>query len=151
MNRRQLVAAASAFALTRPAQPQTVLPSGEPVLDTPRIFPYDTLPVKKNGNLSETRPVLRGALVTGETIEIHESTMAPGGKPNPPHQHRPSDIILVREGTIAFEHDGKSEQVGPGGVIFVASETMHTLRNAGPGPAHYFVIVIGRESANQLA
>ena len=71
---------------------------------------------------------------------------SPGGVPNTPHKHRQSDIILIREGTVAFEHDGKSEHVGPGGVIFVASQTMHTLRNVGDVEAKYFVVIISRES-----
>ena len=78
------------------------------------------------------------------------TTIPVGAIPNPPHQHRPSDFMFVREGTIAFEHDGKSEHAGPGSIILAASQTNHTIRNVGEVPARYFVISIGRETAKQL-
>jgi mannose-6-phosphate isomerase-like protein (cupin superfamily) len=53
---------------------------------------------------------------------------------------------VVQEGTVAFEHDGKSEKVGPGGVIYVAFGTMHRVRNVGDGPAKYFVVQIGGDT-----
>ncbi|RXH56762.1 cupin domain-containing protein [Granulicella sibirica] len=151
LNRRDLVAALAALTVTRStAEAQAIVPPGETVLATPKVFSYEDLPVKKNPNRSETRPVLQGTLPTGEAIELHETVLAVGGTPNPPHQHRQSDIILIRKGTIAFEHDGKAEHAGPGAVIFVGSETMHTVRNVGEEPAEYFVIVIGREAQKQL-
>ncbi len=57
-----------------------------------------------------------------------------------------SEIITVIEGTLAFEHDGKSEKVGPGGVIFVAMGTMHTVKNVGDVPAKYVVVQIGGDT-----
>ncbi len=50
------------------------------------------------------------------------------------------------EGTLSFEHDGKSEKVGPGGVIFVAMGTMHTVKNVGTVPAKYMVLQIGGDT-----
>jgi oxalate decarboxylase/phosphoglucose isomerase-like protein (cupin superfamily) len=57
----------------------------------------------------------------------------------------------VREGTLEFQHEdaaGKlvTETVGPGGVIYVAFGTKHTVRNAGTTPARYFVIAIGGDA-----
>ncbi len=151
INRRDLLVGLSALAVSPSADSQTTQTApptlqGQTVLNTPQVFPYEDLPVKKNANGSETRPVLHGILATGEAIEVHCSTALPGGVPNTPHRHRQSDLILVREGTIAFEHDGKSEHVGAGGVIFVASQTTHTLRNVGEAEARYFVITISRET-----
>jgi mannose-6-phosphate isomerase-like protein (cupin superfamily) len=52
----------------------------------------------------------------------------------------------VIEGALLFEHDGKSEKVGPGGVIFVAVGTMHTVKNVGSVPAKYMVLQIGGDT-----
>ena len=151
LNRRDLVAALAAITAARAtALGQDVIVAGATVLATSKVFDYEDLQVKRNSNRSETRPVLQGVLPTGEAIELHETLLAVGGTPSPPHQHRQTDIILVRKGTIAFEHDGKAEHAGPGAVIFVASETMHTVRNVGEEPAEYFVLVIGREAQKQL-
>jgi quercetin dioxygenase-like cupin family protein len=35
------------------------------------------------------------------------------------------------------------EQVGPGGVIFVAKGTVHQVKNIGDGSAKYCVVAIG--------
>ena len=57
--------------------------------------------------------------------------------------------MLVREGELEFDNDGKPERVGPGGVMFAASNVMHGLKNVGETTANYFVIAIGRESVLQ--
>ena len=64
-------------------------------------------------------------------------------KPNPQHVIQHSEIITVLEGTVAFEHGDAAEKVGPGGVIYVALGTLHTVRNVGDVPARYVVVAIG--------
>ena len=56
---------------------------------------------------------------------------------------------MVREGELEFDNDGKPERVGPGGVMFAASNVMHGLKNVGETTANYFVIAIGRDSVMQ--
>ena len=51
--------------------------------------------------------------------------------------------------TLEFDNDGKPERVGPGGVMFAASNVMHGLKNVGETTANYFVIAIGRDSVVQ--
>jgi quercetin dioxygenase-like cupin family protein len=161
MNRRELCVALSSFAalaavaaegqepgnlpetMAVPASPGS---KGDPVLSTPRAFKFEDLPVVKTAN-GETRAVTRGVLVTGEAVEMHETTLLPGHMPHPPHKHRHSEFILVREGQMEFENDGKPDRVvGPGGVIFIVGDIMHGLKNVGETTANYFVIAIGRDS-----
>ncbi|MBV8671801.1 MAG: cupin domain-containing protein [Acidobacteriaceae bacterium] len=116
-------------------------------------FAFDKLPVTRSPNGAATRPVLRGVTATGETIELHETTLMPGQMPHPAHKHRHTELMLIREGTVEFimaDKNGvdRSEQVGPGGVCYAASNTMHGLKNTGSTPANYFVIAIGTEPAH---
>jgi mannose-6-phosphate isomerase-like protein (cupin superfamily) len=121
-------------------------PDGAGVLSQSRVYTVDQMPVRKMANGGESRDVLRGTLTTGEVIGVHESQQPAGMKPNMPHTIQHTEVMVVIEGTLAFEHDDKSEKVGPGGVIFVASGTLHTVRNVGEGPARYCVVRVGGDT-----
>jgi mannose-6-phosphate isomerase-like protein (cupin superfamily) len=152
LNRREMVVGLSAFAALGVAvgEGQTVAASGAaasgqgmPVLSEARVFEFDQMPIYGMANGGESRRVVTGTLVTGEAVSVHESVQAVGMKANTPHTIKHSEFIIVREGTVEFEHDGKSDKVGPGGVIFVAPGTLHTLRNVGDSPAKYCVVAMG--------
>ena len=111
-----------------------------------KVFTLDQLAMRKTANGGQSADILRGALSTGEVVAVHESVQPAGAEPSPLHAIEHSELIMVSEGTVAFEHDGKSEKVGAGGVIFVAFGTRHRLKNVGDGPARYFVIQIGGDT-----
>lgn len=147
LNRRDLCIALSSLAALAAtnAEGQAVNAGKDAPLSMQKVYPFDLLPVKKTAN-GETRPVLQGVLPTGESVEVHETTLLPDHMPHPPHKHRHSELMLIREGTLEFNNDGSFQRVGPGGVIFAASNVMHGLKNVGTSNANYFVVAIGRES-----
>ncbi len=121
LNRRDLCVALSAFAAlggvaTVEGQGLNgVVPSSDKVLSESEVFPFDKLAVHQNANGGQTRNVVTGVLATGEAVEIHETTLPPGKMPHPPHKHQHSEFMMVREGMLEFDNDGKLERVGPGG------------------------------------
>jgi quercetin dioxygenase-like cupin family protein len=153
IDRRDVLIAFAALAATAahgqtdnmavPAPPGS---SGDTVLSTPHAFRFAELPDVKTAN-GETRAVIRGVLPTGEAVELHETTLLAGHMPHPAHKHRHSEFMMVREGQMEFDNNGTPERVGPGGVIFAASNIMHGLKNVGETTANYFVLAIGRETA----
>jgi len=107
---------------------------------------YDDLPVHSNGENS-FRSILEGETHDGFPIEAHATELAPGALPHPGHRHRHEEMFLIREGTVEVTIEGKSTQLGPGSVAFIASSDDHAIRNAGSTRARYFVIALGREDA----
>jgi mannose-6-phosphate isomerase-like protein (cupin superfamily) len=111
-----------------------------------RVFAFDEMTVRKMANGGESRDVVHGALSTGEVVGMHESVQPAGAEPVALHAIQHSELVMVSAGTVVFEHDGRSEKVGPGGVIFVAFGTVHRVKNVGDGPAKYFVVQIGGDT-----
>src|SRR5580693_8093325 len=64
------------------------------------IKPFDELPVKKNGE-NESRPILDGLTHSGSHLEVHETTLAPGSEPHPPHRHEHEELFLMMKGSLA--------------------------------------------------
>lgn len=122
------------FPLGASAQENNAMPS--------EMFPFEKLPVHTT-NGAEGRHVLKGKLATGEAIEVHETTLPPGGAPHPPHHHVHSEMWLIREGTVRITVNGKSYELGPGGVGFVRSNDVHGITNSGATSASYFVVAMG--------
>lgn len=127
---------------------ETVVPegTGAKVLSESGVFSFEQMAVVKRPNGGESRNVVRGVLKTGEGVALHESMLPVGQSPNAGHAIQHSEFIVVREGTLEFEHDGKTERVGPGGVIYVAFGTFHRVRNVGNVPARYVVVGIGGDT-----
>jgi len=116
------------------AADENILPSA--------TFPFEKLVAQKS-NSAEIRPVLKGKLATGESLEVHETTLQPGNSPHAAHHHEHSEMWLIREGSVELTINGVSSQIGPGGVGFVRSNEEHAIKNVGSTPATYFVVAVG--------
>jgi len=99
LNRRDVFWGLSAFAAmsSMAAKGQAALP-GENVLSHSETFPFDKLPVKKTANGGASRAVVQGVLATGESVEMHETTLPPGQMPHPAGRWRAHSAELLRQG-----------------------------------------------------
>ncbi len=65
----------------------------------------------------------------------------PSGVDTGPHMHeRQQELYFVHSGRIEIELDGKSFELGPGGLARVDAATVRTIRNHGSEDAVYVVV-----------
>ena len=86
------------------------------------------------------RNLVRQPTATLDELEIHITTLNPGLASHPPHTHPNEELVIVREGTVEVLNAGMWKRLGPGSVIFNASNSPHALRNVGATAATYHVI-----------
>lgn len=104
-----------------------------------KAYRFEDLIVKGN-----SRAVFDGLNHSGFHIDLHETHLAPGMAPHAAHKHEHEEIVMIREGTLQVTIEGKVSVVGPGSVVYAASNEMHGWKNIGTTHAKYFVIALGR-------
>jgi quercetin dioxygenase-like cupin family protein len=114
------------------ARPQT------PVLHS-MVFDWNAMEAKKTA-VGESRQVVRSPTVTLDELEMHVTTLNPGQTSHPPHQHQNEELIIIRDGTVETLSHGEWKKLGPGSIIFNASNELHGIRNVGTGTTTYHVI-----------
>ena len=109
-----------------------------PVLGS-RIFDRDSQKVEKT-NVGARRDVVRSRTATLDELEMHITTLNAGQQSHPPHQHAAEELLIIKEGTLEALVNGEMKKVGPGSIVFQASNQPHTIKNVGTGPATYHVV-----------
>lgn len=103
------------------------------------VFDWNTIEAKPT-KVGAVRKFFQAPTATLDELECHVTTLNPGESPHPPHQHRDEELIIVRDGMIESLLNGETRRVGPGSVIFQASNQVHGIRNVEQSPATYYVI-----------
>lgn len=99
-------------------------------------------------NAIEAKPTKVGArrqffqapTATLDELECHVTTVNPGEAPHAAHKHPDEELVIVKEGILEATFQGQTQRLGPGSVIFLASNQMHGFRNVGQTAATYHVI-----------
>lgn len=103
------------------------------------VFDWNTIPAKPT-EVGSVRSFFKARTATLDELEMHVTTLKPGMTSHPPHRHPNEELIIVKQGTVETLSNGEWKRVGPGSVIFNASNQLHGLRNAGSDEAIYHVI-----------
>jgi mannose-6-phosphate isomerase-like protein (cupin superfamily) len=115
-------------------KPSTLAKLSSTIFDWEKMQPVPTT----NG---VRRTLFDAPTATLDKINCHITTLNPGQASSAePRHHLQEEVIIIKEGTIEATYDGHSETVGPGSVIFFASQANTRLRNPGKVPATYTVI-----------
>ena len=119
--------------------------SGAPLVRS-KMYPFESLLAHVSGQ-NEFRPVFDERTHDGLRVALHETNLAPGSMPHPPHHHAHEEVFLIRRGEVLVTIGGQSSTLGAGSVAFVASNEEHSIRNPGSTPAEYFVLELGAEAS----
>ena len=136
ITKRDLLVGALAAGLTLAGI--TLAQSKKPVLKS-SVFDWTAIEAKPT-KVGARRDFFDAPTATLDNFECHVTTINPGEAPHAPHRHPEEELIIVKEGTIEAMQNGAIKRVGPGSMIFEASNDFHGLRNVGTTPATYHVI-----------
>jgi mannose-6-phosphate isomerase-like protein (cupin superfamily) len=103
------------------------------------VFDWSGIEVKQT-KTGARGDVFDAPTATLDRLESHVTTINVGESPHAPHQHPDEELIVIKEGTVDAMQNGTTKRLGPGSIIFEASNEPHGLRNAGQSPATYYVI-----------
>jgi XRE family transcriptional regulator, regulator of sulfur utilization len=113
---------------------------------TSKAYPSDSISYTGDDNKKGRRFFL-AATHSGFRIEMHETILGPGLETHPPHKHEHEEIVIVTEGTVEANMDGKRQTVPAGSVLVFGSNQMHNARNAGATPCRYYVVELRANEA----
>jgi quercetin dioxygenase-like cupin family protein len=136
ITRRDLVVAVIAVSATFCAVALAHPPT--PVLQS-SAFDWNTIPARET-KIGAVRSFFKSPTATLDELELHATTLNPGEMSHPPHKHPNEELVIVKEGTVEALVNGEWKRVGPGSVIFNASNQLHGLKNVGTVTATYHVI-----------
>lgn len=103
------------------------------------LWDWSAIPVSQTG-VGQYRQILRAPTATLDELEIHVTTLNPGQTSHAPHKHPNEELVILASGKLEAMSNGETKVLGPGSVIFNASNQMHSVRNVGDEPATYHVI-----------
>jgi XRE family transcriptional regulator, regulator of sulfur utilization len=131
-------ALAGLLVIPRALKAVAIAAAEQPILG-PTVFAWDDMKPAKT-SVGEVRSLCKSPTATLDQLEMHVTTLNPGLESHPPHRHVNEELIILREGQCETLSNGKWIKVGPGSVVFNASNSLHGFRNIGTTAATYHVI-----------
>ena len=116
----------------------TYAQTDKPVMGS-SVFDWNVIEVRPT-KIGSTRQFFQAPTATLDELECHVTTLNPGESPHAPHKHPDEELVVINQGTVESLVNGETKRVGPGSVIFQASNQMHGIRNVGTNQAVYHVV-----------
>jgi quercetin dioxygenase-like cupin family protein len=78
---------------------------------------------------------------TGGSLTLMLSTVPAGGG-TPPHIHNVDDeMFIIVEGRYRFVMNGVSKEVGPGAIVYLPRDCVHSFQNIGDTPSKHWALL----------
>jgi quercetin dioxygenase-like cupin family protein len=138
MTRREVWIVAAALSVGATLGHVATAASGPEVLQS-ALLDWNSITANATG-VGQYRQFLRAPTATLDELEVHVTTLNPGQTSHAPHQHPNEELVILAAGKLEAMSNGKTMVLGPGSVIFNASNQWHAVKNVGDVPATYHVI-----------
>ncbi len=106
---------------------------------TSGVFPWGTpamTPTKTGARVT----VFDAPTPTLDKFHCHISTLNPGENTGALHRHPQEELVIIKEGTLEINIDGKISTAKAGDMVFYAANENENMRNIGKTPATYYVL-----------
>lgn len=113
---------------------------GAPQLLGSTSLTWEQILASGNSTTGLSHRFFQNPTATLEELEMHVTDLPPGKSPHAPHTHPEEELLIIKEGTLEAMQAGKTRRLGPGAVIFQASNQLHGVRNVGETRALYYVV-----------
>lgn len=133
-----LVAALHVLPLALAAQPASAPKPALAKMDS-GVFVWDHFkftPTKTGARVM----VFDGPTPTLDKFHAHVTTLNPGENTGALHRHPQEELVIIKEGTVEVNIDGKKTTATTGSMIFFAANENENMVNVGKTPATYYVI-----------
>jgi XRE family transcriptional regulator, regulator of sulfur utilization len=88
----------------------------------------------------QRRQVFDAPTGTLDKLHLHITTLNPGENTGPLHRHPQEEMVIIREGTIEVNIDGRKQTAGSGSVVYFGVNENENMTNVGTTPATYYVV-----------
>jgi len=106
-----------------------------------RVFTWDEIQSRiKPTKTGQRRDIFDAPTPTLDKFHCHVTTLNPGENTGPLHRHPQEELVVIKEGTLEINIDGKKQIAGPGSMIFYAANENENMTNVGKTPATYYVL-----------
>ena len=104
-----------------------------------QVFEWEKLEATPTA-FGSRRAVFRGSTVTLNNLSVNATTINAGQSSHAAHRHPDEELVILKEGTLEVNLDGRIQRVGAGSLLFFGSNDFHHMRNVGDTPATFYVI-----------
>jgi uncharacterized cupin superfamily protein len=103
------------------------------VIDSNTLTPTPT-------RTGQRRDVFDAPTETLDRLHGHITTLNPGENTGPLHRHPQEELVIIREGTVEVNIDGRKQLAGPGSIVYFSVNENENMTNVGQTPATYLVL-----------
>jgi XRE family transcriptional regulator, regulator of sulfur utilization len=100
---------------------------------------WNSIPAKTT-NVGTLRTFFKGPTATLADLDVHVTMLNPGAASHQPHKHPNEEMLIIKEGQATVLINGEWKTVGPGSVVYLASNVPHAARNDSKEPVTYTVV-----------